>query len=125
MTPVLDASDLARVFLRFKSDILPTGAVAEVLLSIDGGNTFDTEAPVFSYSRPPGASSPTRGTRRPLREHILDVPLAAGRRMSSSPSITRRRWPTSVTGRSTTWGTGEPEGIAKPPFHRGDADGSG
>jgi hypothetical protein len=50
VTPVLDCSELSEVFLQYKSEtVVQTGAVQQVLLSLDGGTTFEP-APVFSYN---------------------------------------------------------------------------
>ncbi len=50
ITPVLDCSKATAVFLQYKSETIVTGAsVQEVLLSLDGGATFEAQ-PIFSYN---------------------------------------------------------------------------
>jgi hypothetical protein len=49
ITPAIDCSNQLEVFLRFRSETVSSfGAVQEVLLSLDGGATFEPE-PLFSY----------------------------------------------------------------------------
>lgn len=50
ITPVVDLSNATEVFLQFEDETSPGAAVEEVLLSIDGGETF-LDPPVFSYNR--------------------------------------------------------------------------
>jgi hypothetical protein len=50
ITPALDCTNFTDVFLQWKSEIVVTeNTVQEVLLSLDGGATFEPE-PVFSYN---------------------------------------------------------------------------
>jgi hypothetical protein len=125
-TPVLDASSLAKVFLHFKSDILPTGAVAEVLLSLDGGKTFDAGAPVFSYSRAPGSLLADAGNPDVLYGSlVLDVPRAAGQVQVvfafhyAKAAADQGFWAVddvAVTGETK---------VTRPVFHRGDVNNDG
>jgi hypothetical protein len=75
ITPVLDCTTRARVFLHWSSEVLPDGsAVSEVLVSLDGGASFLPD-PVFSHS----AGGLIQGDQEPLfSEHTLLVPDAAG-----------------------------------------------
>jgi hypothetical protein len=75
LTPILDLSTYDGAFLNFKSSVLPTaGAVAEVLVSIDAGNTFSRE-PLFSYS----AGALVAAEEDPVYgEHVLDASRVAG-----------------------------------------------
>jgi hypothetical protein len=125
-TPVLDASALTKVFLHFKSDILLIGAVAEVLLSLDGGNTFDAEAPVFSYSRAPGSLLAGDNPDALYGDLIIDVPRAAGQgQVVFAFHLAKTEPDAGYWAIDDVKVTGEREGPAKPIFHRGDADGSG
>jgi hypothetical protein len=50
VTPSIDASLMREVYLAFESEIVPSeNALQEVLLSLDGGTTFEAE-PIFSYN---------------------------------------------------------------------------
>ena len=51
MTPSLDLSDMAEVFLHYESETVMSSGVVnqEVLVSIDGGTTFEA-APIFAYT---------------------------------------------------------------------------
>ena len=77
MTPPLDLSERTAVYLHVRSSILMTSAIAEILLSLDGGETFEEE-PVFSYSteadflRADGNAEVAHG------DYILPVAAAAG-----------------------------------------------
>ena len=74
LTPVLDCRDLQAVFLGFASAIHAGGPVAEVLVSIDGGETFSVD-PVFRYD----SDSLLQAFEDPLfGEYLLPVPQAAG-----------------------------------------------
>ena len=77
ITPILDCSLLTEVFLHFESDVLiddDGSAVEEVLLSLDGGETFD-EAPIFSYQ---GGGGGMQDTEVYYNEFVLAVPRAVG-----------------------------------------------
>ncbi len=75
-TPVIDCSRARRVFLHVKSEIVPSAtAVQEILLSVDGGATFDLEKPVFSYN---GGGLFDEGEDPFYGEYIFEVPKAAG-----------------------------------------------
>jgi len=75
VTPAVDCSGMTRVFLHFESEMLiDEVAVGEVLLSLDGGLSFEAD-PVFSYSR--GALAD--GGEDPFfARRVLQVPAAAG-----------------------------------------------
>lgn len=76
ITPVLDCSAQARVWLHFRSEtVLHGSAVQEVLVSFDGGATFQPER-LFSYSAG-GLSAP--GQEPVFADRVLSVPSAAGR----------------------------------------------
>ncbi len=49
ITPIVDCSQATEVFLHYEEETTPGSGVQEVLLSIDGGVTFRTDA-IFSYS---------------------------------------------------------------------------
>jgi hypothetical protein len=76
ITPVLNLSGQGRVFLGVNSAVLPTvRAVAEILLSLDGGATF-LPAPLFSYNAG-GLSGPEEEPS--YDELIIEAPGAAGK----------------------------------------------
>ena len=75
-TPAMDCSAFGRVYLSLKSEtVTANGATQEILVSTDGGTTFDP-LPVFSYST--GALA-QRGEDPFFDIKVLDVPAAAGR----------------------------------------------
>ncbi len=74
VTPSLNLSTYTQVFLHFKSETVVNGDVQEVLLSLDGGETFES-APIFSYTT--GALF-DRGEEPYYAERIFSVPEAAG-----------------------------------------------
>ncbi len=49
ITPAIDCSTMGAVYLHFQSETVVSTATQEVLLSLDGGLTFEPE-PLFSYS---------------------------------------------------------------------------
>lgn len=76
ITPVLDCSAQARVWLHFRSEtVLHGSAVQEVLVSFDGGATFEPVR-LFSYSAGGLAAA---GQEPVFAERVLAVPSAAGR----------------------------------------------
>ncbi len=50
ITPILDLTEADDVFLHYREEIDATGATQEVLVSLDGGETFTDVPPVFSYN---------------------------------------------------------------------------
>jgi len=77
MTPVLDLSDLAEVFLHYDSETVMSSGVSnqEVLVSLDGGSTFEA-APIFAYT---GGGLFDNGEEPVYAERIFDVSsIAAG-----------------------------------------------
>ncbi|MEE2711808.1 MAG: alkaline phosphatase family protein [Planctomycetota bacterium] len=74
ITPPIDASAYADVWLHFRSEILFDGDMQpDVLVSLDGGQTF-LPTPLFSWPR--AAILP--GEDPLFMEHVLHVPEAAG-----------------------------------------------
>ena len=75
ITPAVDASQVAQVFLQVKSaTLMKTGIKAEILLSLDGGTTFE-KRPVFSYNQAAlfdSAEDPF------YNDYFIPVPRAAG-----------------------------------------------
>jgi hypothetical protein len=80
ITPALDATGVKQVFLHFKSAIFPTGAVAEVLLSLDGGDSFDSASPLFSYHRGGLLLRDLDNGESIYNEYVLEVPAAVGQK---------------------------------------------
>ncbi len=75
ITPVLDCSRFTSVVLEWSSELIyHPSATHEVLVSVDGGETFAPE-PLFSYGR--GALIDP-GEDPVFAERILEVPMAAG-----------------------------------------------
>ncbi|TKJ33687.1 MAG: hypothetical protein CEE38_20090 [Planctomycetes bacterium B3_Pla] len=77
MTPSLDLSGLAEVFLHYESETVMSSGVSnqEVLVSLDGGSTFET-APIFAYT---GGGLFDNGEEPVYAERIFDVSgIAAG-----------------------------------------------
>ena len=77
MTPVLDLTGLAEVFLHYDSETVMSGGVwnQEVLVSLDGGSTFET-TPIFAYT---GGGLFDNGEEPVYAERIFDVSsIAAG-----------------------------------------------
>ena len=84
ITKPVDCSDLSAVYLVFDEEILWYEVRQEVLLSLDGGNSFECE-PVLSYAGifgEPGACDPEpRLLQKAEKYHetrSIQVPLAAG-----------------------------------------------
>ena len=74
-TPTVNCKDFLEVFLHVKSEMVPlTTAVAEILLSLDGGTTY-LSRPVFSYA---GGGLFDENEDPFFGDHILRVPAAAG-----------------------------------------------
>jgi hypothetical protein len=78
VTPTLDLSAATAAYLHFKSALVLANATPEVLLSIDGGATFDTANPVFSYLRGAGVYRSLDNGEMYYNEYIFSVPAAAG-----------------------------------------------
>ena len=80
-TPVIDCSQATRVFLHFKSAIVVNAASTQaVLLSLDGGETFDLENPILSYT----AGGLFDESEDPFYgEYIFEIPQAAGQKQVS------------------------------------------
>jgi hypothetical protein len=74
ITPAIDCRQATAVFLHYKDEIVPTGATQEVLLSLDGGLTFELE-PLFSYNLGGGIDP---GEDAFYHERVIPVPAAAG-----------------------------------------------
>ncbi|HZN60318.1 MAG TPA: choice-of-anchor J domain-containing protein, partial [Planctomycetota bacterium] len=125
ITPAFDLSGQARAILSVRSAILFTHtAVAEILLSLDGGATF-LPVPVFRY----GDGSLTVSGEEPYFDELsIDVPAAVGKAnvafafhyAGNQPTNPAKGWwaidDVSVTGGET---------VGLPRFHRGDADDNG
>lgn len=120
-TPTIDASDAAEVFLHFKSGIIPSDAIQEVLLSIDNGVTFDRANPIFSYNLGAGM---LRDDESVYNELILSVPRAAG----ESQVVFGFHYLNSSQ-RTSYWAIDDVQVTAEGPaggvFHRGDSDQNG
>jgi hypothetical protein len=126
ITPVLDLGEATGVYLHFKSAILMTASVAEVLLSLDGGETFNTEFPVFSYNRDAGLLRDGGNSDMFYNEHLLAVPDAIG----VSTVAFAFHYQGSAGGRAAGWGIDDVrvtvDGLAQDPvFHRGDSNNDG
>jgi hypothetical protein len=78
VTPTIDCSQMTRVFLHLKSGLVVTDAAAEVLISLDGGATFDAANPLFSYQGGGGMLRDPGNAEAIYNEYILEVPRAAG-----------------------------------------------
>jgi hypothetical protein len=77
LTPPLDCSELQGVYLHFESDVLTVDgglAIEEVLLSLDGGETYEAE-PIFSYQAGGGGYEDTEVY---YNEFVLSIPRAVG-----------------------------------------------
>ena len=77
MTPALDLSGMADVFLHYESETVMSSGVLnqEVLVSLDGGSTFEA-APIFAYT---GGGLFDNGEEPVYAERIFDVSgVAAG-----------------------------------------------
>ncbi|MCH8121157.1 MAG: discoidin domain-containing protein [Planctomycetes bacterium] len=77
MTPTLDLSGMTEVFLHYNSETVVYGGteVQEVLISLDGGNTFEV-TPIFDYN---GGGLWDSGEEPFYAERIFDVSdIAAG-----------------------------------------------
>jgi hypothetical protein len=125
ITPPMDLSALSRVFLSFRSAAIVSGrAVAEVLVSLDGGASFHP-APVFTYN---GGALSVPDEEPYFSEHSLEAPAAAGK--ANVAFAFHYRSIGSAAPPGTWWAiddvsvTGE-TAPASPVFHRGDADGNG
>ena len=73
VTPTIDCSCADSVIISFKSEILATGALQEVLVSVDGGVDFEP-IPVFSYNLGAGFDA---GEDPFYAERVIEVPVAA------------------------------------------------
>jgi hypothetical protein len=73
LTPEIDATDLVAVYLHYASETVVSGAVQEVLVSIDGGRTF--LPPLFSYTT---GALVDPGEEPFYAERVHAVPEAAG-----------------------------------------------
>ena len=73
MTPVIDCSEADEVYLHYKDEINATGAIQEILFSIDGGATFEP-VPLFSYNLGAGFDP---GEDPFYAERVFSVPAAA------------------------------------------------
>jgi len=74
ITPSIDCSNLTRVYLHFKSEIVATLTPQRVLVSLDGGATFQ-EKPIFAYD---GGGLFDDGEESFYAERSFCVPAAAG-----------------------------------------------
>jgi hypothetical protein len=77
MTPTLDLSGMANVFLHYESETVMSSGVLnqEVLVSLDGGSTFEA-TPIFAYT---GGGLFDNGEEPVYAERIFDVSgIAAG-----------------------------------------------
>ena len=75
VTPPMDCSTYEQVFLHARSSILASGdTTAEILLSLDGGETWEEE-PIFTYSA--GALG-VAGEEPYYNEFVFEIPRAAG-----------------------------------------------
>ncbi|MBI4602132.1 MAG: hypothetical protein HY721_09250 [Planctomycetes bacterium] len=125
ITPALDCTGTTNVFLHFKSGLMVTDAVAEVLLSLDGGGSFDAADPVFSYHRGGGLHRDAGNAESIYNEYILEVPRAAGQSKVafafhySNPAPRTAFWAIDDVAVTVDGG------ITAPKFHRGDADDNG
>ncbi len=125
-TPVLDFSSARKVFLGFRSDLLVTDAVAEVLLSLDGGASFDAGDPLFSYNAEDRSLVRYAGDPEPVYDQLLlEVPLAQEEK--SVAFAFHYLNPLAGTG---YWAIDDitvslERKPSRPSFHRGDADGLG
>ena len=77
LTPPLDLTERTAVYLHLRSSILMTSAIAEILLSLDGGETFE-EQPVFSYSTETAFLREDGNAEVAYGKHIIPIPAAAG-----------------------------------------------
>jgi len=75
VTPSLDCSGMRAVYLHYESETILSGVRQEVLLSLDGGVTFEP-TPVFSYS---GDALHDPGEEPFYAARVLAVPGAAFR----------------------------------------------
>jgi hypothetical protein len=123
-TRSLDCSGTTKVFLHFKSDILVVNQVAEVLLSLDGGATYDTANPVFSYQLGGGFYRDAGNAETSYNEYNLEVPQAAGQ----SKVVFGFHYANPGTS-AAYWGIDDvkvtAEGGGGKTFHRGDSDNNG
>ena len=74
-TPVLDLSAVTRVFLHYDSETVVSGDTQQVLVSLDGGESFQEE-PLFDYL---GGGLFDRGEDPFFAQRVIEVPAAAGK----------------------------------------------
>ncbi|MCZ6795057.1 MAG: hypothetical protein O7J95_15750, partial [Planctomycetota bacterium] len=74
ITPALDLTEAEAVFLHYKDEIIPSGAIQEVLLSLDGGQSYEVE-PIFQYDV---NSLFDGGEDSMFAERVFEIPAAAG-----------------------------------------------
>jgi len=126
LTPILDLTGTTAVYLHFKSAILATDTTAEVLLSLDGGDTFEPD-PVFSYNLGGLLLRIPDNAEMVYNEYIFSVPAAVGK----SQVLFAFRYLNGLQQRRAGWAiddvlvTVEGGGVGPPQFHRGDADDNG
>ncbi len=77
-TPSVDASAAENVYLHVRSSIVFLSSTANIVVSLDGGSTFDFDNPIFSYSRGGGFYRANGNAEVAYGEYILEVPRAAG-----------------------------------------------
>ena len=121
VTPELDCSEVSQVFLHFDSELLiSNAAIEEVLVSVDGGETFLPD-PVFSYA---GGGLFDSEEESYFASRIIEVPAAAGQSKVAFAFHYR-------SGAGAAWwavsnvsvsGTGTGGGTS---FRRGDSDNNG
>jgi len=124
-TPVLDLTGTTKAYLHVKSDILVTNAVAEILLSTDGSQTFDTANPVFSYNAGAGLVREPDNAEAVYDEYIFEVPAAAGK-----PQVSFAFHYTNSTPDAGFWAIDDVKvtvegGVQRPQFYRGDPNNDG
>jgi hypothetical protein len=126
-TPVLDLSGTTAVTLQFKSAILATDSTAEVVLSTDGGATFDAANPIFSYNLGGLLLRDSGNAEQIYNEYLFRVPGAVGQ----SRVVFAFRYLNGLQRRTAGWAvddvlvTVEGGGGGPPMLHRGDADDNG
>ena len=116
LIPALDLSDLTEVFLHWDSETVVSGSIQDVLVSLDGGTTF--EAPIFSYT----TGALLDGGEEPFyAQRVMKVPAAAGQSdvVFAFHWVGQDNWWWAIDNVSVT-GNGDDTGAS---FVRGDCDG--
>ena len=124
-TPSIDCSNATSVFLHVRSAFVFVGQRGEILLSLDGGETFDVANPLFSYDRQGGFSRDGGNAEVAYNDYVFAVPAAVG-----APDVVFGFHILKIGAGASWWAiddvevTGDVAG-GRPGFRRGDTNGNG